>query len=68
MATRLQAARHLGITDAVHAEGGAIALQALPPGRYGYTPFSVSASATKSPTTPFRPTHRGSASPGRPAW
>ena len=55
MTTRLQAARHEQITDAVHAEGGAIALQVLHAGRYAYHPFSVGASAQKSPITPFRP-------------
>ena len=49
-----QADRHRRVTDAVHAEGGAIALQVLHAGRYGYTPLNVSASATKSPITPFR--------------
>ena len=55
MTTRLQAMRHREVTDAVHAEGGAIALQVLHAGRYGYTPISVSASARRSPITPFRP-------------
>ncbi|MFT4263368.1 MAG: NADPH-dependent 2,4-dienoyl-CoA reductase [Nocardioides sp.] len=55
LTTRLQAMRHRQVTGAVHDEGGAIALQVLHAGRYGYTPFSVSASATKSPITPFRP-------------
>ncbi|ROR92844.1 NADPH-dependent 2,4-dienoyl-CoA reductase [Nocardioides aurantiacus] len=55
MTTRLDAARHRQVTDAVHEEGGAIALQLLHAGRYGYTPFSQSASAIKSPITPFRP-------------
>jgi 2,4-dienoyl-CoA reductase (NADPH2) len=50
-----QADRHRQVTDAVHTEGGAIALQILHAGRYGYTPFSVSASRRKSPITPFRP-------------
>ncbi|MEO5710074.1 MAG: NADPH-dependent 2,4-dienoyl-CoA reductase [Nocardioidaceae bacterium] len=45
---------HRQVTDAVHAEGGAIALQVLHAGRYGYTPLNVSASATKSPITPFK--------------
>ena len=36
-------------------QGGAIALQVLHAGRYGYTPFSQSASDRKSPITPFRP-------------
>ena len=48
MTTRLQAMRHRDVTDAVHAEGGAIALQVLHAGRYGYHPLSVSASATGS--------------------
>jgi 2,4-dienoyl-CoA reductase (NADPH2) len=47
--------RHREVTGAVHAEGGAIALQVLHAGRYGYHPFSVSASRMKSPITPFRP-------------
>ena len=55
MTTRLQAMRHRDLTDAVHAEGGAIAMQVLHAGRYAYHPFSVSASAKKSPITPFRP-------------
>jgi 2,4-dienoyl-CoA reductase (NADPH2) len=50
-----QADRHRLVTDAVHTEGGAIALQILHAGRYGYTPFSVSASTRKSPITPFKP-------------
>src|SRR5689334_15282120 len=53
--TRGQAARHRVMTDAVHDRGGTIALQILHAGRYGYHPFSVSASAVKSPITPFRP-------------
>jgi 2,4-dienoyl-CoA reductase (NADPH2) len=53
MTTRLQAMRHREVTDAVHEEGGAIALQVLHAGRYGYHPFSVSASRTRSPITPF---------------
>ncbi|HEX7717878.1 MAG TPA: NADPH-dependent 2,4-dienoyl-CoA reductase, partial [Marmoricola sp.] len=55
MTTRLQAQRHRQVTDAVHEAGGAIALQVLHAGRYGYTPFSVSASAIKAPINPFRP-------------
>ena len=55
MSSRLQAMRHREVTDAVHDEGGAIALQVLHAGRYGYHPFSVGASGTKSPITPFRP-------------
>jgi len=55
LSNRLQAARHLEITDAVHEHDGKIALQVLHAGRYGYTPFSVSASNRKSPITPFKP-------------
>ncbi|HEU4810559.1 MAG TPA: NADPH-dependent 2,4-dienoyl-CoA reductase [Nocardioides sp.] len=55
LTTRLQAMRHREITGAVHDEGGAIALQVLHAGRYGYHPLSVSASNKKSPITPFRP-------------
>ena len=55
LATRRQARQHRQITDAVHAHDGKIALQILHAGRYAYHPFSVSASAVKSPITPFRP-------------
>ncbi|RNL60644.1 NADPH-dependent 2,4-dienoyl-CoA reductase [Nocardioides marmoriginsengisoli] len=55
MTTRLQAQRHRQVTDAVHEAGGAIAMQILHAGRYGYTPFSVSASAKKAPINPFKP-------------
>ena len=55
MTTRLQAMRHEQVTGAVHDEGGAIALQLLHSGRYGYHPFSVGASKARSPITPFTP-------------
>jgi len=55
MTTRLQAMRHREVTDAVHEEGGAIALQVLHAGRYGYHPFVVSASKRKSPISLFTP-------------
>ncbi len=55
MTTRLHAMRHREVTGAVHEEGGAIALQVLHAGRYGYHPLSVSASRRRSPITPFRP-------------
>ncbi|HEY6934328.1 MAG TPA: NADPH-dependent 2,4-dienoyl-CoA reductase [Marmoricola sp.] len=55
MTSRLHAARHVQVTDAVHEHGAAIALQLLHAGRYGYTPFSVGASSRRSPITPFRP-------------
>jgi len=50
-----QVGKHRLITEAVHAEGGKIALQILHAGRYGYHPFSVAPSALKSPITPFKP-------------
>ena len=46
---------HRMVTKAVHMEGGKICMQILHAGRYGYHPFSVSASAVKSPITPFKP-------------
>ena len=50
-----QAKHHRVVTDAVHAEGGRIALQILHAGRYAYHPFSVAPSAVRSPITPFKP-------------
>ncbi|WP_110240330.1 NADPH-dependent 2,4-dienoyl-CoA reductase [Nocardioides gilvus] len=55
MSSNRHASRHRQVTDAVHDEGGAIALQVLHAGRYAYHPFSVSASKAKSPITPFKP-------------
>ena len=49
------AKRHRIVTDAVHAEGGKLALQILHAGRYGYSPFSVAPSRIQSPITPFTP-------------
>jgi 2,4-dienoyl-CoA reductase (NADPH2) len=55
LTTRGEAARHRMITDAVHAEGGKIAMQILHAGRYGYHPFAVAPSRIRSPITPFTP-------------
>jgi 2,4-dienoyl-CoA reductase (NADPH2) len=55
LATSMAAKRHRIVTDAVHAEGGRIALQILHTGRYGYHPFCVAPSRIKSPITPFAP-------------
>ncbi|GAA2023790.1 NADPH-dependent 2,4-dienoyl-CoA reductase [Nocardioides kribbensis] len=55
LTSRRQARSHHQVTGAVHEEGGAIALQVLHAGRYGYHPFSASASRRKSPITPFTP-------------
>ena len=55
MSTRLQAERHRRVTGAVHEAEGAIALQILHAGRYGYTPMNQAPSDKKSPITPFKP-------------
>jgi len=55
LATSRAAQRHREITDAVHAEGGKIALQILHTGRYGYQPFCVAPSRIQSPISPFTP-------------
>ena len=55
LATSGAARRHRAITDAVHAEGGKIALQILHTGRYGYSPLCVAPSRIQSPITPFTP-------------
>ena len=54
LTNRREVERHRGITEAVHDNGGRIALQLLHAGRYSYHPFSATASASKSPITPFR--------------
>ncbi len=46
---------HRKVTRAVHDEGGKIVMQILHAGRYGYQPLVVSASAIKSPISPFKP-------------
>lgn len=48
-------ANHRLVTDRVHAAGGRIAMQILHAGRYAYGPDCVSASAVKSPISPFVP-------------
>ena len=48
-------ANHRIVTDAVHAEGGKIAMQILHAGRYAYSPDCVGPSAVKSPISPFAP-------------
>lgn len=50
-----QVKKHRYVTDRVHEAGGKIALQILHAGRYAYHPVSCSASAIKSPITPFKP-------------
>ncbi len=48
-------ANHRIVTNRVHAEGGRIAMQILHAGRYAYAQDCVSASAVKSPISPFVP-------------
>jgi 2,4-dienoyl-CoA reductase (NADPH2) len=47
--------KHRIVTDAVHKEGGKIAMQILHTGRYAYHPLSIAPSAIQSPITPFKP-------------
>ena len=55
LSTSAGARRHQQVTDAVHAEGGKIALQILHTGRYGYSPLCVAPSRLQSPISPFTP-------------
>jgi 2,4-dienoyl-CoA reductase (NADPH2) len=55
LTTSAAARRHCPIADAVHAEGGKIALQILHTGRYGYHPLAVAPSRLRSPISPFTP-------------
>jgi 2,4-dienoyl-CoA reductase (NADPH2) len=48
-------ANHRIVTNRVHAAGGRIAMQILHAGRYAYSKDCVSASAIKSPISPFPP-------------
>ena len=48
-------ANHRSVTSRVHGEGGLIAMQILHAGRYGYGKDCVSASAIRSPISPFAP-------------
>lgn len=55
LSTAREAAKHKQVTDAVHAEGGKIAMQILHAGRYAYHPLPVAPSRIRSPITPFTP-------------
>ena len=55
MNTKLDVINHQRVTRAVHKHDSKIIMQILHSGRYGYHPFSVSASPIKSPITPFKP-------------
>jgi len=50
-----QVGKHRLITEAVHAEGGKIALQILHTGRYGYHPLNVAPSKLRAPINRFTP-------------
>ncbi|ETD82819.1 oxidoreductase [Rhodobacter capsulatus] len=53
--TAADIAHHRLVTERVHDAGGRIAMQILHAGRYAYGPDCVSASAVKSPISPFAP-------------
>lgn len=50
-----QVRNHRKITNAVHREGGKIALQILHAGRYAFHPFAVAPTSIKAPISPFKP-------------
>ena len=50
-----QLAPHRVVTEAVHREGGKIALQILHTGRYSYQPHPVAPSALQAPINRFKP-------------
>jgi 2,4-dienoyl-CoA reductase (NADPH2) len=50
-----QVGKHRLITEAVHKEGGKIALQILHTGRYGYHPLCVAPSKLRAPINRFKP-------------
>jgi 2,4-dienoyl-CoA reductase (NADPH2) len=55
LTTEAEAAEHRVITDAVHREGGRIAMQILHTGRYAFSEQSVAPSAIRSPISAFTP-------------
>ncbi|MET0348770.1 MAG: NADPH-dependent 2,4-dienoyl-CoA reductase [Rhizobacter sp.] len=55
LATEEEANRHRVVTQAVHAEGGRIAMQILHFGRYSYQPSQVAPSALRAPINPHVP-------------
>ena len=55
MLSQTDADNHRIVTDAVHKNGGKIAMQILHAGRYAYSPDCVAPSAVKSPISPFVP-------------
>ncbi|MCY9786689.1 NADPH-dependent 2,4-dienoyl-CoA reductase [Nocardiopsis sp. EMB25] len=55
LTTEAEADEHRVITDAVHREGGRIAMQILHTGRYAFSEDSVAPSAIQAPISPFTP-------------
>ncbi|MFH8486963.1 oxidoreductase [Streptomyces longisporoflavus] len=55
LTTEAEAGKHAGVTAAVHAAGGKIAMQILHFGRYAYHEGLVAPSAIKAPISPFVP-------------
>jgi 2,4-dienoyl-CoA reductase (NADPH2) len=53
--SKVEMAKHQIVTDAVHREGGKIAMQILHAGRYAFHENLVSASAFKAPINAFKP-------------
>ena len=54
--TEADIANHARVTQAVHAEGGRIAMQILHAGRYAYSKHCVAPSAIRAPISAFTPT------------
>jgi 2,4-dienoyl-CoA reductase (NADPH2) len=55
LTSEAQAEHHRQVTDAVHSEGGKIAMQILHFGRYSYQQSLVAPSALQAPINPFTP-------------
>ncbi|OEJ60922.1 NADPH-dependent 2,4-dienoyl-CoA reductase [Streptomyces agglomeratus] len=55
LTTPEEAAQHRQVTEAVHREGGRIAMQILHFGRYAYHPDLVAPSAIQAPISPYTP-------------
>ena len=55
LSTPEEATKHRVVTEAVHAEGGRIAMQILHFGRYAYHPDLVGPSPIQAPISPFPP-------------
>ncbi|QJQ06826.1 NADPH-dependent 2,4-dienoyl-CoA reductase [Undibacterium piscinae] len=55
LTTEAEAEHHKIVTEAVHKEGGKIAMQILHFGRYSYQPSLVAPSALQAPINPFVP-------------